>query len=370
LILEAEFGTRTRDMQPPKLARRRVLTEFNVTIFREFTSGITSHTFDEGRWPLDTYTAHGSMLDGANYQCEELLKHTEVLEELKAEKFDIIITGMLYFCGAGLKEVLDIKAHVGLNSSPMLDHIAWLLGMPLEQSYVPAVIGDLEVSDDMSYLDRPSFPDVSDIVRDSALLLVCVDELVDFPRPLLPNVVYIGGVGMGSPNKELPKDFEAEMTKGRSGTVFFSLGTGMDTSTMPAEFLQNVFHAFDQFPDYHFIVKAGDSDKLRNIMALALQLTHELASNRSNVFITSWAPQNDLLAHPRMRAFVSHGGYNSLLESAKNGVPILVMPFFADQFRNAQLVQRNGWGIAFDKRLLLHSPQEFVDALRALLTDE
>ncbi|KAH7703112.1 CRE-UGT-48 protein, partial [Aphelenchoides avenae] len=395
LLVEAEFGVRTSGMQTVKSARRLVLTGFNVSIFGEFASDLTIHTFDKRRWPLDMYSAYWKFLKGHNFQCEELLKQNDVLETLKKEKFDIIISDMLHLCGAGLKEVLGIKTHVWLNRQgycqsicAILDHVSWVLGMPLEHSYVPAV-GDLDVSDDMSYFERmrntiesignthlflrsneettklfrrfygADFPDLTDIARESAHLLVAVEELVDFPRPVLPNVVYIGGVGMNTTSAVLPKDLEAELSKGSNGAVFLSLGTNTDTARMPLTFLQNMFQVFDKFPAYHFIVKADKGDEV----SLAL------ASNRSNVFLTSWAPQNDLLGHARVKAFVSHGGYNSLLESARNGVPILAMPFFADQYRNARLAQRNGWGIAFDKRQLLHGSDEFVEALARLLTD-
>lgn len=45
----------------------------------------------------------------------ELLKQAAVLETLRKERFDIIISDMLHLCGAGLKEVLGIKTHVWLN---------------------------------------------------------------------------------------------------------------------------------------------------------------------------------------------------------------------------------------------------------------
>lgn len=76
------------------------------------------------------------------------------------------------------------------------------------------------------------------------------------------------------------------------------------------------------------------------------------------------------LAHPRLRAFVTHGGYNSLIESARSGVPLLLMGFFGDQERNAQLVQRNGWGIAFDKLSLTKNHVDFKDALKRLVSDK
>ncbi|CAK5079452.1 unnamed protein product [Meloidogyne enterolobii] len=52
------------------------------------------------------------------------------------------------------------------------------------------------------------------------------------------------------------------------------------------------------------------------------------------------------------------------------GIPVLVMPFFFDQFRNARVAERNGWGLYFDKRLLLKSDEEFKLALQTILENE
>ena len=61
-----------------------------------------------------------------------------------------------------------------------------------------------------------------------------------------------------------------------------------------------------------------------------------------------WLPQNDLLAHKDIKAFVSHVGHNSLYESAYHGVPLVAIPLFGDQFYNAKKVERFGLGIAVD----------------------
>ncbi|CAF0909256.1 unnamed protein product [Adineta steineri] len=58
--------------------------------------------------------------------------------------------------------------------------------------------------------------------------------------------------------------------------------------------------------------------------------------------ILEWTPQRTILSHPSVAFFFSHGGWNSLLESMLNGKPLLIWPFFGDQFDNALQVIEMG----------------------------
>ncbi|CAN1234987.1 Cyanidin-3-O-glucoside 2-O-glucuronosyltransferase [Linum perenne] len=62
-----------------------------------------------------------------------------------------------------------------------------------------------------------------------------------------------------------------------------------------------------------------------------------------------WAPQRRILRHESVGVFLSHCGWNSVMEAIKYGVPIVGAPMRGDQTMNARLVEEVGSGLKVEK---------------------
>ncbi|KAL1763506.1 UDP-glucuronosyltransferase 2B31-like, partial [Sigmodon hispidus] len=87
----------------------------------------------------------------------------------------------------------------------------------------------------------------------------------------------------------------------------------------------------------------------------------------SNTRLYKWLPQNDLLGHPKTRAFITHGGTNGIYEAIYHGIPVVGIPLFADQFDNVIRLKTKGAGVRLD--FLTMSSTDLISALKTVTND-
>ncbi|XP_059450733.1 7-deoxyloganetin glucosyltransferase-like [Corylus avellana] len=77
-------------------------------------------------------------------------------------------------------------------------------------------------------------------------------------------------------------------------------------------------------------------------------LPHEFVEEtKERGLITSWCPQEEVLNHSSIGGFLTHCGWNSIIESVCVGVPMICCPFYGDQQTNCKYAC-NEWGIGIE----------------------
>ncbi|KAJ6756720.1 GLYCOSYLTRANSFERASE [Salix purpurea] len=79
--------------------------------------------------------------------------------------------------------------------------------------------------------------------------------------------------------------------------------------------------------------------------------------------LCGWAPQVEILAHKAVCVFVSHCGWNSILEALWYAVPVITWPLYGEQHMNAfQLVKELGLAVELTLDFRRDCPTDFVKA--------
>jgi glucuronosyltransferase len=125
------------------------------------------------------------------------------------------------------------------------------------------------------------------------------------------------------------KDF---LDDAKDGAILFSFGSNAKSMYLPEEKVRALLNVFSKLKQR--VVMKWESDTL--------------PGKPDNVIISKWLPQDDVLAHPSIKLFISHCGYGGVIEAKHNGVPIVGVPLGGDQSSNADKIVEEGWAIRID----------------------
>ncbi|CAH1722248.1 unnamed protein product [Aphis gossypii] len=169
-------------------------------------------------------------------------------------------------------------------------------------------------------------------------------------KPLTPNVIYVGGIHL-KPAKTIPKDILDFIEDSPQGVILFTFGSTINVSSLP-EHIEKAF-------------KEALADVPQRVL---WKYEGEMKDKPKNVMTKKWFPQREILVHPKVKLFISHGGMSGVYEAVDAGVPVLGIPVFFDQPRNIEHLVLAGMAISMD--LLTTSKEKLSNAISKLINDE
>lgn len=173
---------------------------------------------------------------------------------------------------------------------------------------------------------------------------------ISYPHPYAPNMIEIGGIQI-QPPKKLPTDIQRYLDEASDGVIYFSMGSMLKGRNFPEEkriAFVNVFRGLKEK-----IIWKYENDSLPD--------------KPPNVLIKSWMPQSDILAHPKVKLFITHGGLLGTTEGLYHGVPMVGIPIYGDQELNLARAEHAGYGVKLAYETL--NEETIAAAIQRVLTD-
>ncbi|XP_064647310.1 UDP-glucuronosyltransferase 1A7-like isoform X1 [Lineus longissimus] len=307
-------------------------------------------------------------------ECEKIADNPNLIEKLRKEKFDFVVVDG----GGGLMTCLyTIPYRLGIeyaSVSPIMPFNS--LAMSLQVPFLSPTQFDTTFSMASTFWQRlksflffnmisavsrwtcderklkaaseTPFESLHDLMMKTHVWLIDLDSLVDVPKHLAPNMVIVGGIST-SPPLPLEKDFKAFADSATEGLVVITFGGTI--GFLPVDYVDRIVQAIEKVK-YKVVFR---------------QKTKPTVKVPANLKIVDWMPQNDLLAHPNTKVFVTHCGSNGQHEAVNHGVPMLGLPVHSDQIYNAARFTAKGYGRHLPVATV--SPEELAAAIEDIATN-
>ncbi|XP_033229945.1 UDP-glucuronosyltransferase 2B15-like isoform X1 [Belonocnema kinseyi] len=287
--------------------------------------------------------------------CKAALNNPDVRALIKSDKkFDLILVEEFNSdCFLGFIHRFPVP-FISISAHKIMPWANQRMGNPDNPSYIPSI--NLGLSSKMNFIERtvntailnylkflydtaflwstqrivedafgPGVPPLGEIGKKSSGLLTNTHFSLFGARPLIPNVIEVGGLHIRDV-KPLPDDINKFLNEASEGVLLFSWGSMVKASSLPKEKLSKILRVIASIPR-KVIWKWEVS---------------EIPERPKNLMIVEWLPQFDIMNHPNVKAYLSHGGLLGLSEGVYVGIPMVIVPMYGDQFHNAAAAAARG----------------------------
>ncbi|KAK9078554.1 hypothetical protein SSX86_002611 [Deinandra increscens subsp. villosa] len=140
--------------------------------------------------------------------------------------------------------------------------------------------------------------------------------------------------------KETEKLFQFLNSKPPSSVLYISFGS--QTTITASQMMQLAKALYKSKKSFIWVVRPplgfDINAEFRAEEWLPEKFKTQIEDENRGVVFEKWAPQKEILSHKSVGGFMSHCGWNSVLEALSRGVPLLGWPMAAEQFYNAKMM--------------------------------
>ncbi|XP_069670394.1 UDP-glucosyltransferase 2-like [Periplaneta americana] len=291
--------------------------------------------------------------------CRNLFNNQNILNLMNSNTtYDVMITHLLGpDCLIGFSHRFKIPL-VYIATSVSLPWLGHRIGNPENPAYIPNLF--VPFTDKMNFWERlvntlsywglniwyytvfdipteemlkqnfgKDCPSIHELQQSTSLILVNSHFSINTARPAVPTFQEIGGLHINSDGR-LPEDLQTYLDEAKEGVIYFSMGTMIRSETFTETKMRAFIDAFSQLPQ-RVLWKIG------NISGLP-----------TNVKIGTWFPQLEVLKHPNVRVFMTHGGLLGIQEAIYAGIPMVGIPMLHDQPLNVKNCVSKGVAVQLD----------------------
>ncbi|CAI6347498.1 unnamed protein product [Macrosiphum euphorbiae] len=318
--------------------------------------------------------------DVQQHMCRTAFDHPDLQLALHTQHFDLVITELLASrCDLYLASHLGIP-HVAIMSSQMLTWYQDSFDSPSNPSYITTlnspypkpetfvqrfwnVVDYVTIFMYFKYIDtaatvmgRKYFgndrPHAEALLRNVSMVFLNTHSNFDLSKPLATNFKEIGGIHL-KPPKPLPTDLQEFIDSSEHGVIYFSLGSVVRMEDLPLAIQHGLKDGFGE---------------LSQKVLWKLESDRPIINLPKNVITRKWFPQYDIIRHPNVKLFITHGGNSGVIEATSAGIPVLGFPIFFDQPRNLELFKHWGSGLFVDYNNF--TKEDFVCKIKRILSDQ